>query len=100
MTKDALETHTLRLNYVINTLDIGTDRIYNVDKTGVAKGESDACLMIGTALTAYSEVTGTDSRKWVSVLEYGSATRVRIRPYVVFSGKKVKGQWFSEDFPN
>lgn len=77
---------------------MGSDRLYNIGETGTAEGETNARKVIGISLTSHSEVIGSDSRRWASVLECGSATGVRVRPSVIFIGKQVNGQWFLEGF--
>ncbi|KJZ70572.1 hypothetical protein HIM_10040 [Hirsutella minnesotensis 3608] len=99
-TEEAFRDFYERLDREIKTKSVGSNRIYNIDETGIAEGETQAGKVVGSSLTKHSTKTTGSSREWASILECVSATGRRLTPVVVLTGTNLQGQWFPENFPS
>jgi 4-hydroxybenzoate polyprenyltransferase len=84
------------LSNILRHLHVGSDRIYNLDETGLQEGESLAGVVGGTVLTTSSEKIKSNATSWISILETICATGQRVTPCVVYTGKTTQGQNFPE----
>jgi hypothetical protein len=100
VTPEALTKYYTGLDTIIKEKLAGTDRIYNVDETGLQEGESHAGVVRRTILTTVAEKTLSDFTTWITILESISASGRRLKPCVVFSGGTAQGQWFPDMIPN
>jgi hypothetical protein len=62
---------------------------YNVDETGVQKGESGHETVIGTSATQRARIEKSDATSWVSIIEYISPIGGRGTPSCIFAGRSV-----------
>ena len=99
-TEDRFRDFWERLDYQIKSKGVGPSRIYNMDETGVAEGETRAGKVIGSSLTKHATRTKGSAGEWVSILECVNASGSRIKPVVVFTGANLQGQWFPAHFPD
>lgn len=89
-----------RLDREIKTKAVGSSRIYNMDETGLAEGETRAGKVLGSSLTSRSTRTKGSPGEWVSIVECVSAVGRRIDLLVIFTGQQFQGQWFPDSFPD
>ncbi|KAK5989583.1 MFS-type transporter clz9-like protein [Cladobotryum mycophilum] len=89
-----------RLDDEIKAKSVSMNRIYNLDETGLAEGETRSGKVAGTSLTTAATVTESDSREWVTIIECVSAAGDRVKPYVIYTGKTVQQQWFPDEIPD
>ncbi|KAH7463438.1 hypothetical protein FOMA001_g18117 [Fusarium oxysporum f. sp. matthiolae] len=100
VTEEGLREYYRGLLAICKELSIGSDRIYNLDETGVQEGESLAGVVAGTVLTTSSEKIQSDASAWISILETISATGQRLTPCIVYTGKTSQGQNFGDFIPD
>jgi 4-hydroxybenzoate polyprenyltransferase len=100
VTEEGLREYYEGLRRLIIDLSIGTDRMHNLDETGVQEGETIAGIVAGTVLTSSSEKIQSDASAWISILETISADSRRLTPTVIFTGLSLQGQYFPRDIPD
>jgi 4-hydroxybenzoate polyprenyltransferase len=98
--EEGLREYYEGLRRLIIDLSIGTDRMHNLDETGVQEGETIAGIVAGTVLTSSSEKIQSDASAWISILETISADGRRLTPTVIFTGLSLQGQYFPRDIPD
>ncbi|KAM5526796.1 transposase [Fusarium oxysporum f. sp. phaseoli] len=100
VTEEGLREYYEGLRRLIIDLSIGTDRMHNLDETGVQEGETIAGIVARTVLTSSSEKIQSDASAWISILETISATGQRLTPCIVYTRKTSQGQNFGDFIPD
>jgi 4-hydroxybenzoate polyprenyltransferase len=100
VTEEGLKEYYDGLQRVIIDLSIRTDRMYNLDETGVPEGETIAGVVVVSILTGCAEQVASDATAWISILETISADGRRLTPTAVFKGLTLQGQYFPSRMPD
>ena len=67
---------------------------WNMDEAGIMEGQGENGLVVGSVHKRFIQKKQPGSKAWTSFIECISATRVALRPLVMFKGKSVQQQWF------
>ena len=70
---------------------------YNMDESGIMEGCGANGLVVESAERRSIQKKQPGSRAWTSFIECVSATGKALLPLVIFKGKSVQQQWFSQD---
>jgi len=70
---------------------------YNMDETGILEGRGSNGLVLGSSRSQALLKKQPGSRAWTSIIECISATGSLLPPLIIFKGKSVQQQWFSQD---
>lgn len=87
VTEEGLREYYSGLDVKIKEKLAGTDRIFNIDETGIKEGEAHGGRVAGTALATVAESVQSDATAWISILEAIGADGRRLTPWVVFMGQ-------------
>jgi 4-hydroxybenzoate polyprenyltransferase len=69
---------------------------YNMDEAGIMKGLGVNGLVVGSSERQAIQKKQPGSKAWTSFLECVCALGVALCPLVIFKGKSVQQQWFTE----
>lgn len=89
------------LKSMIQTYNVHTADISNMDETGLALGVSNNTKVIGLSESRVSYTKSPENREWVSIIECITTTGKALTPLVIFKGQSLQTTWFSDDdLPN